>query len=56
MLVLLRRSAGGDEILVEVDHVKERKLCANVGIHHEKGLWIAGSDLIAEMIDGTGRP
>ena len=56
MLVRMWRSAGGDEILVEVDHVEKRKLGTNVGIHHEKGLGIAGSDLIPEMIDGTSCP
>ena len=44
-----------DEILVKMNHIYERKLGANVGVHDEKRLGIAGSDLISKMVNGTRR-
>ena len=53
VVVCVGGGACGHDILVEGDHVDEGEVSANVGVHNEKGFGIAGSDLVAKVVNGA---
>ena len=46
----------GAELFVEFDHFVQREVGAHIAVQDEEGGWVAGTNLIAEVVNTAGGP
>ncbi len=44
------------ELFVEFDHFVQREVGAHIAVQDEEGGWVAGTNLIAEVVNAAGGP